>query len=227
MQTILQTVISYLKDALYVIPVVLISLTVHECAHGFVAYKLGDPTAKEEGRLTLNPLKHLDPFGFIMMLIVHFGWAKPVPVNPMYFKNPKKGMMLTALAGPVSNLILAVISSLVTTILSLTIWLVVPSPALEVVQHFFLYLTIINIGLAIFNLIPVHPLDGSRILNYFMPHKYTNFMLKYGDYIYIAFIVIVLATDFIGDAITTVQYGVMNLLFSMWLYPISFIISLF
>ena len=93
MENFLGNILNYVIPFLYIIPVVLISLPIHEFSHGYVAYKLGDPTAKESGRLTLNPLKHFDILGFLFLLIVHFGWAKPVPVNPMYFKNPKKGML--------------------------------------------------------------------------------------------------------------------------------------
>ena len=107
----LDFILNNLLDFLYIIIIYFISLTVHEFAHGFVAYKLGDPTAKDSGRLSLNPIRHLDPVGLVMMVLCRFGWAKPVPVNPNYFKNPKKGMMLTAIAGPASNLILAFISA--------------------------------------------------------------------------------------------------------------------
>ena len=98
---------SFLQDAIYLIPAVLLSLSFHEFSHGYVAFKLGDPTAKQAGRLTLNPLAHIDPLGTLCMLIFRFGWAKPVPVNVMYFKDRKKGMAITAAAGPISNLLLA------------------------------------------------------------------------------------------------------------------------
>lgn len=104
-------VLNELIDLLLRLPIVIIALVVHECAHGFIAYKLGDPTAKYLGRLTLNPIKHLDPIGALCMLLFRFGWAKPVPINPMYFKNPKVGMALSSLAGPTSNIILSFIGT--------------------------------------------------------------------------------------------------------------------
>lgn len=214
-----------LNDILWILPITIISLTVHECAHGFVAYKLGDPTAKESGRLTLNPLAHIDPIGFLMMLVLRFGWAKPVPVNPLYFKNPKKGMMLTALAGPVSNLILATIS----TFLSVFFFYATFASKIvffEVLCEFFGYMSLLNFGLAAFNLIPVYPFDGSRILGYFMPNSFNNFIAQYGNYIYIAFFVFIMLTDYVSQAIVFVQKFCYDL-FSLFLqYPASYLANL-
>lgn len=146
---------------LYGIPVILISLTLHELAHGFVAYKLGDPTAKDSGRLTLNPLKHLDPLGVLMMFLSNFsfGWAKPVPVNSFYFQgNRRRAVMLVALAGPVTNFLLSYI----------TLWgwkgLLYSGVESPYLVSFFSQLVWTNIYLGIFNLLPVPPLDGSKIL---------------------------------------------------------------
>lgn len=217
----LDVILSYLEDILYVLPAIVISLTFHECAHGFVAYKLGDPTAKDEGRLTLNPIRHIDPLGFILMIVLRFGWAKPVPVNPMYFENPKKGMLITSIAGPASNLILAFISSLVLTV----IYMFCPANAFtNTLFTFFLLLTYLNIGLAVFNLIPVYPLDGSRILGYFMPRSFTDFFIRYGQYIGIAFFVLVLATDVVSDAVYFVQSNLSDLLITFWSRLISLLI---
>lgn len=210
----LDTVLSYFKDFLYILPIIIISLTFHECAHGYVAYKLGDPTAKEQGRLTLNPLKHLDPLGFVLMILLRFGWAKPVPVNPLYFKSPRKGMLITAAAGPISNLALAVVSSLIVAIM----FSFVPfSPILVKIDSYLMLMTYINIGLAVFNLIPIYPLDGSRILGYFMPNGFNDFFRRYGDYVTIAFIVLVIATDVLDNAIFFVQSNVSEFLVSMWM----------
>lgn len=154
-------------------PAVLLALTVHEFAHGYVASRLGDPTARALGRLTLNPLKHLDPLGTIAFFIFHIGWAKPVPVNPAYFKNPQKDMLWVALAGPLTNLILALISALMTRIvwfLANTLPYSVLGEAVLVPLNSILIASVwINLVLCIFNFLPIPPLDGSRILAGLLP----------------------------------------------------------
>ncbi len=157
-------------------PVILFALTIHEYCHALVAYRLGDDTASLQGRLTLNPLMHLDPIGTIMMFIAGFGWAKPVPVNPLNFKDPKKGMLLVAIAGPISNLITAIIAGLF-----LKIILSDPSFSLETNSGAFNTLVLIlilnvifGIVLAVFNMIPIPPLDGSRVLYAYLPDKYAD-----------------------------------------------------
>ncbi len=142
------------------IPAIVIALTVHELAHGYIAGILGDNTAKKQGRLTLNPLAHLDPFGALMLLFGPFGWAKPVPVNPMNFAHPIEGMAIVASAGPLSNIIMAAFTGVL-----FRLGIVEPGSMLWA----FLYiLFMINIGLAVFNLLPVYPLDGSRIVMAFL-----------------------------------------------------------
>ena len=157
-------------------PVILFALTIHEYCHALVAYRLGDDTASLQGRLTLNPLMHLDPIGTIMMFIAGFGWAKPVPVNPLNFKDPKKGMLLVAIAGPISNLITAIIAGIL-----LKIILSDPSFSLEANSgtfNTFVLILILNvifgIVLAVFNMIPIPPLDGSRVLYAYLPDKYAD-----------------------------------------------------
>ena len=155
----------------------LLCITFHETCHGFVAWKLGDPTAKRMGRLTLNPIKHIDWFGLVMMAVFKFGWAKPVPVDMRYFKKPKRDMAITALAGPVSNVILTYAALLVRSVF-LYVYLyheggMVLQFALQLVE----YTAIISSGLAIFNLIPIPPLDGSKVLYAFLPdHAYRKLM---------------------------------------------------
>ncbi len=152
------------------IPILIFSLCFHEFAHGYIAYILGDKTAQRHGRLTLNPLHHLDPIGSFMILFVGFGWAKPVPVNPSNFKNPKHDMMKVAFAGPASNLFLAFIAGLIMRIinfLSLN-----TNENILISLYFFIF---INISLAIFNLIPIAPLDGSQIFG--------NYISKYSPQI--------------------------------------------
>ncbi len=163
---------------------VLIILTLHEFAHGFVAYKLGDDTAKNLGRLSLNPLRHIDPIGALSMILFHFGWAKPVPINPLNFKKPKRDFALVALAGPLTNLICAFFSAFFVVLLE-SIFVDV-SFKNEFLFLFvsnainFLYIFhIINISLAIFNLIPIPPLDGSRLLGAVLPNKTYFAFMKY------------------------------------------------
>ena len=171
---------SWLISFLLTLPIALISLSVHEIAHGYVAYKLGDPTARNMGRLTLNPLKHLDPIGFLCMVLGGFGWAKPVPVNARYFKNPRRGMALTALAGPLSNVLMAAIFALVLR-LSYTGLEFIPIDAtvLSIWLSFFMLGIRLNAMLAVFNMIPVSPLDGGRILNFFLPSRLVYKMSRY------------------------------------------------
>ena len=140
------------------LPILVFSLCFHEFSHGYIAYRLGDHTAKRNGRLTLNPLAHLDPVGSLMILFVGFGWAKPVPVNPINFANPRIDMMKVAFAGPASNLVLAFIAGLINRYASYNDFF--NSVILENTLFFFIF---INIALAVFNMLPVAPLDGSQI----------------------------------------------------------------
>ena len=179
---------------------VLIILTIHEYSHAYAAYRLGDNTAKSLGRLSLNPIKHLDPFGALCMLIFHFGWAKPVPINARNFKNPKRGFAIVAIAGPLSNIIFAFISAFLYLLLFALLKDVNFTSeflfSLAENALLFVYLFhIINIGIGIFNLIPIPPLDGSRILNVILPPKYYFGIMKYEKYIYYG----VLAWLFLGD----------------------------
>ena len=165
----------------------LIALTIHEFAHGYTAYKLGDETAKAQGRLTLNPTKHLDPLGALCLILFHFGWAKPVPINARNFKNPRRGFAISALAGPASNLILGFFTGffylLARTFFTPTESLFLTNLQLNTIL-FLLYFFAINIGLGIFNLIPIPPFDGSRILNVLLPKKWYFKVMKYERKIY-------------------------------------------
>ena len=152
--------ISQLRSILYVAPVMLLAIIVHECAHGWVSDKLGDPTPRMSGRLTLNPLKHLDPMGTLCLLVFHMGWANPVPINPYYYKNRKKGLILVSLAGPIANMMLACISILLEGLLLLYAPNTVFFQTLAVL---FWYSAVLNVGLGVFNLIPIPPLDGSHV----------------------------------------------------------------
>ncbi|MBO4429077.1 MAG: site-2 protease family protein [Clostridia bacterium] len=177
------------------VPVVLLSLAFHECAHAFMSYKLGDPTAKAMGRLTLNPLKHIDPLGALMMFFIGIGYARPVPVNSRYFKKPRRDMALVAAAGPLSNLILFIVSMLVFNLLA-AINLESAGGMLYYLWRgslmFFAAAAELNIMLAIFNFIPIPPLDGSRIAFMFLPSKWYFGLMKYERFIMIGFFAVVL-----------------------------------
>ena len=160
------------------VPPILLALSFHEYAHGWMAYRLGDPTAKDEGRLTMNPLAHLDPLGTMMLIIVHFGWAKPVPVNPMNLRDPKKDMLWIALAGPVSNVIMAAGLGLILRIM-IGMGLRVDGSFLGYFQYMLYFAVMINLVLAIFNMIPIPPLDGSRILFGLLPTEYEESYLRF------------------------------------------------
>ena len=162
-----------ITDYLYII------IMCHELTHGLFSYLLGDPTPKEQGRLSLNPMKHLDPIGTLCLILFGFGWAKPVMVDPRYYKNPKWGMALVALGGPFANFIIALLSGLVLTLIQLH----APyTQTIEIIFNFFLYLMLINIGLGVFNLIPIPPLDGSKIIGAVLPDNAYNQYMKYQKY---------------------------------------------
>ena len=192
---------------------VLLCLTVHETCHGLAALALGDPTAKRMRRLSFNPLHHIDWLGLAAMLVCGFGWAKPVPVDMRYFKNPKAGMALTALAGPASNLLLALLALLAASVTALlapvsafTLWLF----------YFLIDLAILSIGLGLFNLIPIPPLDGSKVLFSFLPEKAYYTLMRYERYGMLVMLAIVwldIGGNFLSRAIGTVYAWMAGLFF--------------
>ncbi len=187
--------LGYFIDIVSRFPAVIIAITVHEFAHALIATMLGDNSAKAMGRLSLNPIKHIDPVGFLCLLLFRFGWASPVPVNPKKFKNPKLGIFLTTLAGPISNLILAFFGCFVFTAFSLlapfctnnfTVW------AFALTSNVIGSFCLINVTLAIFNLIPLPPLDGFRILSLIIPRHSYKAVMKYEKYISLTFMIVLL-----------------------------------
>ena len=195
-----------LIEYILTIPVVLAALTIHEFSHGYAAYLLGDPTAKEQGRLSLNPLRHIDIFGALCMILFRFGWAKPVNINPAYFKKPKRDFAVTAVAGPLSNLLTAFISALIYLILLNIFNSMIVSGAIsggfayDLCYYILLFIYLfhmVNLGLAIFNLIPLPPLDGSRVVYALLPER-TYFKLMSKEQI---LYIILLVWIFIGDSV--------------------------
>ena len=167
-------------------PPILLALTFHEFSHGWMAYKLGDPTAKQAGRLTMNPLVHLDPFGTLMIFLVRFGWAKPVPVNPSYFKEPKRDMLLVSIAGPGANMLLAFVSGMLLRKFHGGSFNFIPANVLQPLYIMIKFSMQINLALAIFNLLPVPPLDGSKILYGILPPQYEyiyEYLERYGPFV--------------------------------------------
>ena len=158
-----------IQQIILLAPPFLFALTLHELAHGYVAYRLGDPTAKNAGRLTLNPLKHLDPLGVIAFIIMKIGWAKPVPVNPNYFRDPQKGMLLVALAGPAANVVIAIASAILAKFFVMLPFL--PIFILQPLVGMLVASVWINIMLAVFNCLPIPPLDGSKVLMGLLPPR--------------------------------------------------------
>ncbi len=194
-----------IEEIALLVPAVLLALLLHELAHGWAAYLLGDSTAKEAGRLSLNPLKHLDPIGTLCMLLAGVGWAKPVPINPNRFrmKNRKLGVAITGAAGPLCNFVLAFLSLLI-----YGVWMIrsrgnMPQLAVSALTMF----AALNIGLGAFNLIPVPPLDGSRILLPLLPDKAAAFLHRYERYIGLVFLLLI-ATDLLDGPIGAVRSAV-------------------
>ncbi len=198
--------------------VIFLIMPFHEWAHAFTAYHLGDRGIKQRGRLSLNPLSHIDPVGALLIIFVGFGWAKPVPIDPRYFKNPKVGMGISALMGPVANFVAALFGGLVINALFAFF------PSFMLVDNFGIYVRLflsyyitLNVGLAVFNLIPVPPLDGSKVLFMFLPDRIVNTIYRYEQYF---FVVILILFWFGGNFVSAVSEPVIN--FVVWLTGLPF-----
>ncbi|MBR3737413.1 MAG: site-2 protease family protein [Eubacterium sp.] len=189
--------------------VVFVCSPIHELAHGWVAYKLGDKTAKNEGRLTFNPIKHIDPIGMIMILLFGFGFAKPVPVSMRNFKNPKRDMALVAIAGPAANIILAYLSAM---LYYLFLYIVGENSVGIILCTFFYYSAYINIALAAFNLIPLPPLDGSKVLAAFLPNKAYYKYMQFERYAMIALLILI-ATGALDSILGIITGFLMKIVF--------------
>jgi len=182
-----------IQSLLLMAPPILLALTFHEYAHAYVAHRYGDDTAQKSGRLTLNPLRHLDPLGTIMIFLVQFGWAKPVPVNPYNLRNPKKDMLWISAAGPLSNMLLALISGLLFRLFSDSA-MIAERNSLTGLLVIVVFLSLkINLALAIFNILPIAPLDGSKILYGLLPPGFGKMIFafeRYGPYILLGLIIL-------------------------------------
>ena len=198
---------------LYTLPALLISLSIHEFAHAWVAYKQGDYTQKIRGRLTLDPFKHIDPIGFLCIVLCGVGWGKPVMVDDRNFKNSRRGTMLTALAGPLSNLLLAVLLTIVLKVLIM--FGVFGNLAANSVGNIFLQMILytieFNIIFGIFNLIPLPPLDGSKVLSYFLPRSLRGIMYTLEKYSFVI-ILIIFFTNITSYIITPAYNAILKLL---------------
>lgn len=216
----------FLVRLTYVLPAILVALTFHEYAHARVAYAFGDPTAKNAGRLTINPLKHLDPVGALLLVFMGFGWAKAVPVNPYYFEgNRKRKLLLVSLAGPLTNLLEALCGTFL-----LFLFLQFVSGYNAVLEYIFLFLSYfvqINLVLAVFNLLPIPPLDGSKILAGLLPDRAANFIYSLERYGFVILLVIILIPrilgmlglpeiDILGTIIGLPAQWLMDLLFNLF-----------
>lgn len=214
---------SVVMQVLLSLPIIMLTLSVHEYAHGLVAKKLGDSTAYNLGRLSLNPLKHIDPIGFVMFLLIGVGYAKPVPISSRNFKKPRRDMALVGAAGPISNLILALIFTTILKIFSLLLPSIImngPAWAFTASNYFILMLYLgiyYNIAFAIFNLIPAPPLDGSRILYTFLPSKLLFKIQLYEKYFFLGVLIIMLIFSIIGiSLIGEATTFIIDLLFKLF-----------
>lgn len=207
---------SSLISLLYMIPALLISLSIHEFAHAYTAYKLGDISQKNLGRLTLDPLAHIDWTGFLAIILIGIGWGKPVTVESRNFKNPKKAMALTAFAGPLSNFLLAIVLTIVLKIFMVTglITVVAQSAIGSILYTMFIETIMFNVMFAAFNMLPLPPFDGSKVLFYFLPYKYRNiefFLERYSFVILIVLYVTRIHTVLMAP-LTTVMVAVLSLI---------------
>ena len=191
------------------LPAIVLCLSVHEAAHGGAACLLGDRTAHDSGRLTLSPLAHIDPIGFLCLLLFGFGWARPVPVNISNFKNRRWGMALTALAGPLANFLTAFVAYC----LYVPIWLYGNSAFMQTLCLFLTIVASMSVGLGVFNLIPVHPLDGSRVLDAFLPFSWSLKLQRYQNLILLVFI-LALWRGWLDGIMSWVSSGILN--WALW-----------
>lgn len=224
-------------NLIYALPAILISLSFHEMSHGYVSYRLGDPTAHRLGRITLNPVKHLDPIGTLLLVVsmfsgFGFGWAKPVPIDPTYYKNARRDTVLVSLAGPVSNLLLALIFAFPMAILGAKFGYT-PGDILgsnyifagfswqAILFNVSSFFYMINIGLATFNILPIPPLDGSKILTAVLPTDLYFRLMQYERYVGLFFLAVILWKPVVLDTILTPFRNAIQVLFTAIVTPLA------
>ena len=220
-------ILESLLDYLYIIPAALITIILHELAHGLVSTWFGDPTPKETGRLTLNPIKHIDPIGLLCLIFFHFGWAKPVIIDPSYYKNKKVGITLVSLAGPIMNFLIMLVSFL---FMGIVYKIMISTNSsdntfLNIIFTFFAYLAILNIGLGLFNLIPIPPLDGSKAIGIVLPRNaYEEYMgyQKYGTFFMLGIMLVIYILSYFN-----VDSPILKITESIYNFFIELIIKIF
>ncbi len=213
---------NFILERLARLIVLFTAITVHEYSHGYVAYKLGDPTAKYSGRLSLNPMKHLDVWGALCMVLFRFGWAKPVPINPMYFRDRKRDTALVSFAGPLSNIVLAFVSAVFAALYSVLIYARFKNFITGFIWIMFEQLAVINIGFAVFNLIPIPPLDGSKILAMFLSNENHAKLMRFESFGFPVLIIL----SFTG-ALGMILDMFIGPLYGAWFRLVNWIITLF
>lgn len=221
---------SALVELLLLIPIILFSLSAHEFAHGYTAFMLGDETARNYGRLTLNPLKHIDPLGFLMLLFAGFGWAKPVPVSTRHMKNSRWGFVLVSLAGPFTNLVIATVSAFLYFSSIVVQYHLVANgfdgkqilTICSLVQSFFALSVSLNVGYAVFNMIPIPPLDGSRLLTACMPRKAAIWFFKYEHIIQLVLFALIILDVLNGPISYAIRFVIGLIESFVGLFPFEF-----
>lgn len=224
LSTLFSEPLAFFDQAIFRTLAVLIGLCCHEWGHAYVAYRCGDDTAKRAGRLTLNPLRHVDIGGLLMMALFRFGWAKPVPVDMRNFKHPKRDMALTAAAGPVSNVLLAYLAVLLRGLCS--VWYYVSgSMAVYALALFFYYVEIISAGLAVFNVFPIPPLDGSKVLFSCLSDRAYDWLMRYERY-GMALLTFLLLAGILDTPLEFLRDGLLNGLEAIGTWPVQLLLAL-
>lgn len=210
----------FLRQALLMLPAILFGFSIHEFSHAYVATKLGDPTPGKQGRLTLNPLVHIDPFGFLLIIIAHFGWAKPVQINPLNFKHPRRDEVFVSIAGPLSNLISAVFFAVVVKLMFVfyhdLFTIEAYGSAIKEMLGYFIW---INLILAVFNILPIPPLDGSHILFAVLPDRFQGFREWFSRFGFLILLGLIFSETFthidllpIGNIASVIYQGLLQVL---------------